>query len=111
MFPNLFDLQSNLVSRPLDGVLYNRRERFESAERYLLLWWISLQKLKRHDVKELLFMNYENSRKNLMVCQTHTYMTVIGLCQIWQNNFCVSLCPHGAWVEERFSVGHAATEI
>lgn len=36
-------MNSDLVPGPLDGVLYNRGERLESAEWDFLLWGVSLE--------------------------------------------------------------------
>lgn len=40
---------------------------------------------------------------------SHTYMAIVGLCQIWHNDFRVAFGPHGAGVQERPLIGHTAT--
>lgn len=37
-------------------------------------------------------------------------MAIVGLRQIWHNDFCVSFSAHGARVEERPLIGYTATE-
>lgn len=43
-----FIRQTHFVSRPLNGVFDDRRERFQRAERDLLFWGVSLNHRKRH---------------------------------------------------------------
>lgn len=46
----MFDFkEADLVPGPLDGVLYDGRERLESAEWDFLFWWVSLRS-KENDI-------------------------------------------------------------
>lgn len=38
-------------------------------------------------------------------------MAIVGLCQIWHNDFCVSFGSHGAGVQERSLIGYTAAKI
>lgn len=41
----------------------------------------------------------------------HTHMAIVGLCQIWHNDFSVTFRSHGARVKKRSLIGHTAAEI
>lgn len=43
--------------------------------------------------------------------QWKTYMTIVGLCQMGHNNFCVSFCSHSSRVYKRTQVCYTTTDM
>lgn len=40
----------------------------------------------------------------------HPHMAVVGLCQIWHNDFCVSFSSHGARIQQRSLIRNTAAK-
>lgn len=105
---------THLVSGPLNGVLDDRGERLESAEWDLLFWGVPLKreeaKLRPRAVslKEELELTTTTNKQQTLI---HTHMAIVGLCQIWHNDFSVTFRSHGARVKKRSLIGHTAAEI
>lgn len=98
---------SHLVSGPLNRMLDDRRERLESAEWDLLLWGIPLK--EDAYISKTVWTKAGIVRLAASSESSHTHMAIVGLCQIWHNDLCVSFGSHGAGVQEWPLIGYTST--